>query len=255
VKKKLERAYGLIGAGRNAEAIPVLNGVLSIDPHNHAALVELGYLHAGLKHGSLAVRYLKTAVAQDPANMRLHMDLGYACQSLKDSSAASREFEMVAQTPGEFQVQAQTALRVLKDAERVGRPEDESQRLLLEQGYAALRQGDMALARGQFEAALRNDPGNATIIRQLGHMSLDAGELPAAAERFEAAHRLQPDDGFVALQLGYIYQRMNRKVPSIDAFRSALASSDEKIHAAAELALRPSAGTSAGAGGRPATQP
>jgi Tfp pilus assembly protein PilF len=240
VKAKLERAYSLMRANRNAEAIPVLNDVLKTDPNNHAALVELGYLHAGLKQGRLATRYFKAALAQDPGNMRLHMDLGYVYQSQKDFAAAGREFELVAQEPGEFQAQAQAAARVLKDAAEAGKPSDQGQRRRLEQGYAALRQGNRAFARKQFEAALRSDPRNAAILRQLGHMSLEAGDLPAAAERFEAARKLQPDDGFVSLQLGYIYQRMNKKEPSAEAFRSALASPDAKIQAAAEIALKPS---------------
>jgi Flp pilus assembly protein TadD len=238
-------------ANRNADAIPVLNGVLKIDPHNHAALVELGYLHAGLKHGSLAARYFKDALAQEPENMRLHMDLGYVYQSLKDFTAAVREFEVVAQASGEFQTQAQAAVRVLKDARDAKMSADPGQRRLLEQGYAALRQGDQAFARKQFEAALLKDPDNASIIRQLGHMSLEAGDLQAAAQRFEAARKLQPDDGFVALQLGYIYQRMNMQAPSTEAFQSALASPDAKIHDAAALALKPSAGAATQPVGQP----
>jgi Tfp pilus assembly protein PilF len=240
-------------ANRNADAIPVLDGVLKIDHNNHAALVELGYLHAGLKQRQTAVRYFLAALTQDPGNMRLHMDLGYVYQSLKDFSAAGREFGAVAQNPGEFQFQAQSALIVVRASADAGRWADLGQRRILEQGYAALRQGDQAFARKQFETALRNDPGNATILRQLGHMSLDAGDLQAAAQRFETARKLQPDDGFVALQLGYIYQRMNMPAPSTDAFQSALASSDAKIHSAAEIALNPSAGTSAVA--QPAAQP
>lgn len=255
VKARLEKAYSLMRADRSADAIPVLQDVLKTDPGNHAALLELGYLHAGLKQNVRAARYLKAALAQDPGNMRLHMDLGYVHQSLKDLEAAAREFELVAREPGEFQAQAQAAARVLKDAADAGKPSDQGQRRRLEQGYAALRQGDRAFARKQFETALRSDPRNATIIRQLGHMSLESGDLPAAAERFEAARKLQPEDGFVSLQLGYIYQRMNRKEPAAEAFRSALASPDAKIHAAAEVALKPSGAASPAAAPRPAEQP
>jgi Flp pilus assembly protein TadD len=240
VKSQLERGYRLRAAKRNTEAAAAFNAVLAADPQNHAAVVELGYLHAGLKQWTLAVKFLGTASDQDPTNMRLHMDLGYARQALKQYDAAGDEFRLVAKDPGEFQEQAQKALEALKGAaDGAASAQGAKQRRLVEQGYAALKRGDKPAARRAFESAAKDDPSDAAALKQLGFLDLQDGKLASATARFEAARALEPNDYFIALQLGYTYQRLQKKEQARDAFGAASASSDPKIHDAAVAALKP----------------
>jgi len=243
LKAKLERGYDLLRANKNIEAMAVFSSVLKADPSNHAALIELGYLNARLKRYNSVLKFLRAASAQDPENMRLHMDMGYVMESLKDANGAAYEFELVAKEPGEFRSQAQTALKMMKESSAavVKTPVNSKQKKLLEQGYAALRSGDNTMARRSFEAALKNDPQNTAILKQLGYLSLQEGNLISASEKFETARHQEPNDAFVALQLGYIYGRLNKKEQAAAAFKFAMASPDAKVSAAAEAALKPAA--------------
>src|SRR5581483_7426578 len=77
ITASLEQGYQLLKQNRKIEALAAFTKVIEKEPENHAALIELGYLHAGLKHWRSAVKYLAAASAQDSENKRLHMDLGY----------------------------------------------------------------------------------------------------------------------------------------------------------------------------------
>ena len=247
VKSQLERGYRLRAANRNSEALAAFNGALAADPQNHAALVELGYLHAGMKQWPSAVKFFNAASAQDPSSMRLHMDLGYALQALKKFDAAGSEFGVVAKEPGEFQEQAQKALEALKGAaDSAASAADAKQQRVLQDGYAALSRGDRIAARRKFEAAVKADPKSAAAQKQLGFLDLQQGKPEEAAAHFEAARAVEPNDYFIALQLGYTYQRLQKKDEARGAFRAATASSDPKIHDAAVAALEPTQGASAG---------
>lgn len=239
-KAQLARAYKLKAAKKNVEAIAAFEAVVKADPENRAAIAELGYLHAGLKHWSSAAKYLAAASKQDPSDMRLHMDLGYAKQALKDVEGARAEFQTVAGQTGEFQAQAQGALDSVKSAGQAVTV-DPAQKRTLEQAYSALRRGDKATARKRFETAAAADPKDAAVQKQLGYLNLEEGKLAAAASNFEAARGLEPNDYFIALQLGYTYERLQKKEQAREAFNAAMASTDAKIHDAAVAALKPSA--------------
>ncbi len=246
VKPLLARAYRLRAAKKNAESLAAFKRVLAVDPQNHAALMEAGYVYAGLKQWGSALKYLSQASAQDQSNLRLHMDIGYARQALKQYEDAGAEFKVVAQQPGEFQDQAQKALDSLKGAASPETAADARHRRQLEQGYAALKRGDSAAARVKFESAVAADPKDAAALKQLGFINLQDGRQNEAAANFEAARSIEPDDLFIALQLGYVYQRLQKGDEARGAFNAALASVDPKIHDAAAAALKPATQTAAG---------
>jgi tetratricopeptide (TPR) repeat protein len=246
VQAQLKRAYALRAAKKNVEALAAFKAVLAGDPQNQAALVETGYVYAGMKQWKSAVKYLGQASAQDLSNARLHMDLGYAQQSLKDFDAAGNEFQIVAKESGEFQEQAQKALEALKGAQDGAAAADAAkQNRTLEAGYAALKRGDKAGARAKFAAVVAADGKNTAALKQLGFVNLEEGKVTEAAANFEAARAVEPNDYFLALQLGYTYERLQKKEQAHDAFNAASASSDPKIHDAAVAALKPAAGQTA----------
>jgi len=239
-KKELERGYRLKSQNRVPEAIAAFSAVAAKDPANHAALTELGYLNAGIKHYASAAKYLRAASEQEPDNMRLRMDLGYVLQSAKRPSDAAEQFRFVAERPGEFQDQAQKALTASSAAAPVEDAKDAAQRRLRAAGYAALKRGDAAAASKSFTAAVANDPSDSASLKQLGFIELGAGRAARAAEHFEAARALEPNDLFVALQLGYTYDRLHKQDQAREQFLAASASTDEKIRAAAQAALQSS---------------
>lgn len=245
LKKALARGYKLKEQKRDVEAVAAFSAVLAKDPENIAALTELGYLNENLHHRATAVKYLAAASARDPQNMRLRMDLGYAEQSVKRYSAAAAEFRLVAAQPGEFQSQARQAQDTVAAAEQAGSPAEAARRRLLAQGYAALKKGDKPAARRAFEAASAADAKDPVSRKELGYLDLAQGRTESAAANFEAARALAPDDYFVALQLGYTYDKLRKRDQARAAFGAALASTDAKIHDAAQAALQSSGGPGA----------
>jgi Tfp pilus assembly protein PilF len=172
----------------------------------------------------------------DPADKRARMELAYARQAAGSFDAAADDFELVAREPGEFQEQAQSALKALKeDGAEAGSVQRES---LLDAGYEALSRGRSAEAREKFRLALAGDPRRPDITKQLGYMSMAEGDLAGAAQSFEGAHQLSPQDCPAALELGYIYARLRNDVKAEKAFESAEWCPDKKTRDAAAAALK-----------------
>lgn len=237
MRSKLARAYQLKEKSKPLQAIAAFKTVLKTDPGNSEAIVELGYLYAGMKQWPAAAKYFKQAVDQDPGNMRLRMDLAYARAGMRNFSGAAEEFRVVANEPGEFQQRAKEALDAMGAEAQAGA--NAGHRKTVSEGWAALRRGDRPTARRKFEAALKADPKDAAVLKQVGFLDLQDGRMPEAVKKFEMARELDSSDYFIALQLGYLYERMNKKEEARGAFTAAMSSPDEKIRAAAKAALAP----------------
>lgn len=238
----LDEAYALVRAGKTEEAIAAFLRVLEIDPENRTALLELGYLNARLGRWAEATKHLGAVSQREPGNRRLRLDLAYALQQAGEIEQAEKEFRAMAESPGEFQAEAERALEALRQiqaraGEEAVRARQARRDELLNRGYALLRQGDREGARQNFEAALAEDPENVTILKQLGYMDLEDGDFVGAARYFEAAWEHAPDDYSLALELGYIYARLGEMAKAESAFRGALPSPDPKISRAAGQAL------------------
>ncbi|UPT75142.1 MAG: hypothetical protein M0D55_05375 [Elusimicrobiota bacterium] len=146
---------------------------------------ELARGYAWSRCGRLAeaISAFSAAAASDPGNKRARMELGYARQAAGDFTAAADDFALVAREPGEFQEQAQGALKALQEGGTSA--SDSTRQTLLDAGYEALRKGENAEAREKFKLALASDPGREEIAKQLGYMSLAEGDLAGAARDFE----------------------------------------------------------------------
>jgi Flp pilus assembly protein TadD len=231
----LDRAYALLQAGKLEESVAAFEQILTSDPDNRTARLELGYLKARLRDWPDAVRYLKAVSQKEPQNLRLRMDLGYALQHVGQIDGAMEHFRAVADQPGELQSQAQGALETLRQLKLA----QVSQRdAFLNTGYAQLREGNRAAARESFERALAEDPDNVTILAEIGYLALAEGNLTLAVERFEAARRYATEDYSLLLQLGYVYDRLHETAEAEDAFRGALASPDPRLRRDAQAALK-----------------
>jgi len=238
----LDEAYTLVRAGRTEEAVAAFLRVLEIDPENRTARLELGYLNAGLGRWAEAVKFLASVSRREPDNRRLKLDLAYALQHAGELEQAEGEFRVLAESPGEFQAEAERVLTELREirvrkTEEALRAREVRRDELLNRGYALLREGDREGARRDFEAALAEDPENVTILKQLGYLDLADGEFVRAARYFQTAWAYAPDDHRLALELGYIYARLGEMAKAESAFRGALPSPDPEISRAAQLAL------------------
>ena len=66
-----------------------------------------------------AISAFSTVANADPADKRARMELAYARQAAGSFDAAADDFELVAREPGEFQEQAQAALKALREEGRI----------------------------------------------------------------------------------------------------------------------------------------
>ena len=218
----MSQAYDLLKAGRTEEADQVLQRILRADPENRSARTELVYIRVRQKRWQETIALLDSLLEEDPSDARLRMERGYARQALGERTAAADEFGLVAREPGEFQAQAQDALKNLS-------VETSSE--------AVSARGDAPAAREKFRAALMDEPGKTEIAKQLGYMSVADGNLADAVKEFEGAHHLAPLDYETALELGYLYDSLHDEAGAEKSFAAALPSPDPRIHDAAQSAL------------------
>lgn len=164
LKADLAKGYLMKEQNRVPEAIVAFGAVLKKDPKNHAALSELGYLHAGLKQNVSAAKFLGAAALQQPDNARLRMDLGYVYQALKRRGDAQVQFKAVVALPGEMQAVA-----------------------LKELGFMNLADGRLQAAAANFEALRVLTPTDLYSVLQLGYTYDRLRKADQAREAYSAA--------------------------------------------------------------------
>jgi tetratricopeptide (TPR) repeat protein len=83
-----ERSLRLLHAGNLAEAVPLLQGLLRLDPKDEEALYNLGMALSDLGCLDEAKRHLLRLIDLDPENSNALVALGVACQRSGDPEAA-----------------------------------------------------------------------------------------------------------------------------------------------------------------------
>jgi len=242
-QSELDRAYALLSSGKLEEAAAAFERVLERDPENRTARLELAYVSGRLGRWDEAAKHFAGVVERDPENLRVRLDYGYALEKAGALEPAAAQFRFVAGRPGEFQEQARAALEALQERQAAALARARNERIarrdaFLNRGYARLREGDRIGARYEFEQALREDPENPAILKQIGYLAIQEGNLPLAVEKFAAVHRLAPEDTEAALQLGYLYDRTGQPEKAEEAFRDAAGSPDARTQRSAQAALR-----------------
>ena len=107
----------LVGLGRHAEAVPLLEAALDAGPDD-MALINLGMAHQGLGQPGEALAVLDTAVRVNPDNARATADLTTLLSAAGRSDAALRlSDEFLKRHPGERLVLASRGV-ALRDADQ-----------------------------------------------------------------------------------------------------------------------------------------
>ncbi|MDX1578122.1 MAG: ASPIC/UnbV domain-containing protein, partial [Gemmatimonadota bacterium] len=154
--------------GRLEEAAGRYEAALALDPEHEDALYYLGSLRLALGDYDASRAALGRLVETDPGSARAHSQLGvlHACPAdgaPLDLDRAASAFE-----------RAWTINR-----EQTGPPQW--------LGWTALLAGDIAAARGYFEAVLGSDPGSLVAGALLGYVAWREGDLETAVSRLAAA--------------------------------------------------------------------
>jgi tetratricopeptide (TPR) repeat protein len=156
----LEKASGLFAAGRYAQAIPLLEQVLAVDPYNLGAVLRLATAHSSLGHEQKAEELFQRAAAIAPKSqdVRTYLALHYARTKAWPRAVPLLE-QVVAESPE--RVTAVDALAMLK-----------------------ARQGQQAMDAGQTDAALAAFQRARALQPAAFKNDLELGVLYLAARRY-----------------------------------------------------------------------
>ena len=189
----LERASALFVTAHYAQVVPLLQAILSTDPHNLDATLRLATAYSALGRDADAVAMFEKAADLAPRSrdVALYTALHYA-HGPEWARAVPALERIVAETP---------------------------ERLAAVEGLAEIRerQGrlDDAIHLRQQVYRLR-DPTGAELVR-LGQLSMQAAQTPLAIESFERARLLQGATFAHDLELGVVYLAARRFPEARDA--------------------------------------
>lgn len=189
----LDKSSGLFVREQYAEAIPLLEKILSSDPTNLDAALHLAVAHSTLGHDQQALAAFRRAesIAPDSSDVRTYLGLYYA---------RGKEWEK--------------AIPLLEEVVR-----REPDRLPAMEGLAAVRerQGRIAEAVHLRQSIYgRRTAAPAELLHQ-GEMAMSVGETEAAVDAFTKAKTAQGNAFTHDLELGVLYLSARRLVEARDA--------------------------------------
>lgn len=189
----LDRASGLFVRQQYAEAIPLLQKIQEMDPHNLDAALRLASAHSALGHEQQALDAFRKAqaIAPDSPDVRTYLALHYARGSQWERAVPMLE-RIVQDEPD--RLPPLEALAVIR--ERQNRIED----------AVALRQKIYTM----------RTPSPAELAR-LGELQMALGQTPAALDSFEKARAGQGGAFQHDLELGVLYLAARRFTEARDA--------------------------------------
>jgi len=217
----MQRAQQLADDGLFEPAVAELHKVLTRDPNNLAALIDLASDQAGLGRLDDAVKTVERALALDPDYPRLYLQLsGFeARRGHRDRAIelADRALALDRTLPEAWIQKAQLlagaqggrggeeVAAVLEEARKtVG----ETARLLaVKVNLVDLPRGDLDAAGEDARRALEMDPFLALAWRLQGLVQERRGETDRAEQSYRQGLRRQPDDGELHERLGMLLAR------------------------------------------------
>jgi len=206
--------------------------ILTLDPKNEKAYVELGNAYKNQGRFAAAVTTLKRALEIDPRDDNAYVGLGNAYRAqgrITDAAAAFKraleinpknglayaELGELYHSQDRFTDETSALERALKINPRI-----DWAYLLLGSTYRA--QGRFADAAATFKRALEINPGNHEAYLSLESMHQDQSRFAAAAATLKQALKTNPRDDKAHAGLGELYQAQGRFADATSAFKRAL---------------------------------
>ncbi|MCZ7643707.1 MAG: tetratricopeptide repeat protein [Planctomycetota bacterium] len=192
-----------VEAGRAAEAVPLLDLALGLQPRYAPALQNLGAARLQLGDAAGAEAAFKQALALQPGLAGARLGLAEAALHRGDPGAAEAEaLAVLGEEPENRQAQSllanvylhrreyKAAIAQLKGVARAA-PRDPSAHCNL--GTACALAGEFAEAEAAFREALRADPKHADAHFGLGEVLRATGQTDEARKAYAQALELEPD--------------------------------------------------------------
>jgi protein O-GlcNAc transferase len=195
---RYELALVLQRTNRVTEAVALLEKVVEAQPRNGQALTNLGTALAQMHEAEKGIPFLKRAVAIDPGNATAHQDLAAAYIQVNQVVDATEELK--------------TAIRIAPD----------SPQLHYDLGASYKLQDDAADAIPELEKAEQLNPSGYEPAYALGLLYMQAARYKEAAQQLETSLRLNPENGEGWETLGSVYSKLERLPEAASALREAI---------------------------------
>jgi protein O-GlcNAc transferase len=200
--KSAEAAYQLAivlqRVDRVPEAIDLLKRVVHSEPANAAALTNLGIALAQMHKATEGIPFLKKAVTINPSDPTAHQDLAAAYIQINQIDDAVAELKI--------------AIKMSPD----------SPQLHYDLGTAYKLQDDATDAIPELETAAKLNPAGSEPPYVLGLLYLQVGRYQEAAQQLELSLRLHPQNGEGWATLGSVYSKLDRLPEAASALRKAI---------------------------------
>jgi protein O-GlcNAc transferase len=183
---------------RVPEAIELLRKVVRSEPANSAALTNLGMALAQMHKATEGIPFLKRAVTINPADPTAHQDLAAAYIQINQIDDAV--------------VELKAAIKLSPD----------SPQLHYDLGTAYKLQDNATDAIPELETAAKLNPAGYEAPYVLGMLYMQVGRYQEAAEQLEVSLKLHPQNGDGWETLGSVYSKLDRLPEAASALRKAI---------------------------------
>ena len=230
-KEIFDGAVKALASGDTEAAERGFQAVLRLEPHNIAALSNLGVIYSRTSRSDQAIAMYKRALQTSPDDQAILLNLGLVYLRQEDHAKALPLFtRVVALAPQNLQArqllavcraylgQLEPAISELA-ALRAANPHDDGILFLL--GFAYLKNQQPEKAKPIFEAMLEAaGPARAQFL--IGRANYEATMFPQAEESFREVLRLDPQFPGIHLELGKVYICLRRTDDAVRELQLAL---------------------------------
>ncbi|HUN85961.1 MAG TPA: tetratricopeptide repeat protein [Terracidiphilus sp.] len=222
----------LADAGRDKQAVAVLEQAHRLEPRSSAAAYQLAFVLQRVDREQDAVALFKTVIAAEPQNVDALINLGLALCQLHQATDAvpflQRAIALKPRNATAYEDLAAAYLQVnrVADAEAALRSglklSSDSAQLHYDLGVAYKLQDDAVNAIPELEAAEKLNPAGYEPEYVLGMLYLQVGRYREAAVQLETSLKLHPQNGEGWATLGSIYDKLDRLPDAVNALHQAI---------------------------------
>lgn len=237
----LEYAFLCHETGKQEDAWRLFRDLREAENPEHRATAIKTF--ANMEADLLArIERLEEALRRDPGNYSSHLELARARRIRNDFAPAAAEFEAAYRLKPEYPevlIEMAAALREAGDEERAAAVTLTASRsasaFVAEQAKALLPHRHPYLA--EFEAALRFQPGQSALRREMAFFLLSLGRGEEARAAFSEVLQDDPHDWLAAAQFGFLEMEQGRTGEARARLQAALATRDPELRRRIEEAL------------------
>jgi Tfp pilus assembly protein PilF len=229
----LEYAFLCHETGRQEEAWILFRTLRNAANEDHRATAERTFRSMEAELQSRAARLLE-GLARDPDNYSSHLELAGVHRIRNDFGLAAAEYEKAYRLKPQYP-------EVLLDLAEMRRRHGESEQALAVLLTASYCQAAFVAEKAkeslpprypylsEFQAALRFEPAQPLLRREMAFFLLSLGQKTEALAEFEQVLREMPGDALAGAQLGFLRLERGEKERAVALLQSALGTEDEAL--------------------------